>query len=147
MKRFTEMLNWLDAHRDYTYTFMRIYLGIALFLRGLILLSDPSAITTLAGAQQVYMMYSYIIAGHLIGGLLLALGFMTRLAALLQIPILAGAVFFIHLQQGLMTVGQSLELASLVLALLIIFFLFGSGLYAIDNYIGVKKSDAVLTAK
>lgn len=141
MKRLDELKNWIEAHRDYAYSGMRIYLGIALFLRGLILLSDPSAITTLAGAQQVYMLYSYIIAGHLIGGFLLAIGFMTRLAALLQIPILAGAVFFIHLQQGLMTVGQSLELASLVLALLINFFLFGSGIYALDNYVGAKKSE------
>ncbi|MBL7961250.1 DoxX family protein [bacterium] len=141
MRRFDELKNWIEARRDYAYTVMRIYLGIALFMRGLILLSDPSAITTLAGAQQVYMMYSYIIAGHLIGGFLLAIGFMTRLAALLQIPILAGAVFFIHLQQGLMTVGQSLELAALVLALLIIFCLFGSGSYALDNYIGAKKTE------
>ncbi|MBL7996515.1 DoxX family protein [bacterium] len=141
MKRLDELKIWLEGHRDYAYSVMRIYLGIALFLRGLILLSDPSAITTLAGAQQVYMMYSYIIAGHLIGGFLLTIGFMTRLAALLQIPILVGAVFFIHLQQGLMTVGQSLELAALVLALLVIFFLFGSGIYALDNYVGAKKSE------
>lgn len=147
MKTFGELLQWLEIRRDFAYSLIRVYLGIALFLRGLILLSDPSAITTLAGAQQVYMMYSYIIAGHLIGGLLLAMGFMARLAALLQIPILVGAVFFIHLKQGLMTVGQSLELASLVLALLSVYFIFGPGSYALDNYVGTKKTSVPSAVK
>jgi uncharacterized membrane protein YphA (DoxX/SURF4 family) len=70
---------------------------------------------------------------------MLTLGFFTRLAAFIQIPILVGAVFFIHFDQGLMSVGQSLELAVLVLMLLILFFLFGSGPFAIDKKMGRKS--------
>jgi uncharacterized membrane protein YphA (DoxX/SURF4 family) len=147
MKPLNDMLNWFDSRRNQAYSLIRIYLGIALAVRGLIMLSDPSAITSLAGAQQMYMVYSYVFMGHLIGGILLAIGFMTRLAAFFQIPILAGAVFTIHLRQGLMTVGQSLELSSLVLFLLVIYFLFGPGLYAIDTHIGAKKSEVFSTAK
>ena len=142
MKQSASISHWLDTHREAAYSFIRIYLGIALFVRGWMLFSDPSAITQLAGAQQVYWWYSYIIGAHLIGGLLLTLGLLTRLAALLQIPILAGAVFFIHMEEGLMTVGQSLELAALVLFLLVAYFLFGSGPYALDNYIAEKKAGA-----
>lgn len=142
MKNLRYPLEWLNTHHDHAYALIRIYLGVALFVRGLMILSDPSALTSLAGAQQMYMIYSYIIAGHLLGGFLLAIGFMTRVAALLQIPILAGAVFTIHLRQGLMTFGQSLELSSLVLFLLVIYFLFGSGLYAVDKLIGGRKTDA-----
>lgn len=142
MKRLADILHWLEVHRDLAYSLVRIYLGIALFVRGWVLLSDPSAITELAGAQKVYWWYSYIIGAHMVGGLLLVFGLLTRLAALLQIPILAGAVFFIHMEQGLMTVGQSLELASLVLVLLFVYLLFGSGLYALDNYIAEKKSQS-----
>lgn len=46
-----------------------------------------------------------------------------------------------------MTVGQSLELSSLVLFLLVIFFMFGPGLYAVDTHIGAKKSGAFSTVK
>jgi uncharacterized membrane protein YphA (DoxX/SURF4 family) len=70
----------------------------------------------------------------------MAIGFVTRLAAFLQIPVLIGAVFFLHIQQGLATVEQSLELSALVLVLLIIFFLFGSGALSVDNYITKKKT-------
>lgn len=145
MKRLGMALDWLETHRDIAYSLTRIYLGIALFVRGWIFLSDPSAITILAEAQKVYWWYSYIIGAHLVGGLLLAAGLLTRFSALLQIPILAGAVLFIHLEHGLMTVGQSLELASLILFLLLVYFFFGAGLFAIDNYITKKKSGSLST--
>ncbi len=133
MNRLSEWVIRLEENRELAYSLIRIYLGVALFLRGLMLLSNPSAITTLAGAQQVYMGYGYIIGGHMVGGLLLAVGLMTRLAALLQIPILIGAVFLIHLKQGLLASGQSLELSSLVLFLLLVYVVFGAGRWSVDN--------------
>ncbi|MCB0833693.1 MAG: DoxX family membrane protein, partial [Bacteroidetes bacterium] len=108
----------------------------ALLIRGALMLADPSLITSLAGVQQVYLWYSYIIGAHLIGGLFLALGIFTRAAALVQIPVVAGAIVFIHLGEGLMTVGQSLELASLVLFLLVVFSVFGTGPVTIGKLLG-----------
>ena len=140
MKPLGKTLHRLETRRDLAYSLIRIYLGIALFVRGWILLSDPSALTELAGAQQVYWWYGYAIGAHLGGGFLLALGFLTRWAALLQIPILLAAVFFIHMEQGLMTVGQNLEVAALVLVLLIVYLLFGSGVLSVDNYLREKKT-------
>jgi uncharacterized membrane protein YphA (DoxX/SURF4 family) len=142
MQPFKYILNWLDTHNDIAYSFVRIFLGAALFARGILLGSDPATLPQLAGSNQYYWWYSYIIVIHIIGGFLLAVGFVTRLAALLQIPILFVAVFFLHLQQGLMTVEQSLELSALVLVLLIIFFLFGSGVLSVDNSIAKKKTAA-----
>ena len=75
----------------------------------------------------------------MIGGLSLALGLLTRLGSLLQIPVLFGAVFLVHLKQGLLSVGQSLELSVLVLILLLLYFIFGSGVLSVDNYLKKKK--------
>lgn len=141
MKSFSEAINWFDLHNDVAYSMMRIFLGFALFIRGLVLLSKPAAIAALAGPDNLFWWFSYITIVHLIGGTMLTLGFFTRLAAFIQIPILIGAVFFIHFDQGLMSVGQSLELAALVLLLLIVFFLFGSGPYAIDKIIAGRKTN------
>jgi uncharacterized membrane protein YphA (DoxX/SURF4 family) len=140
MKLFNKIVEWFNTNHDLAYSFIRIILGIALFVRGLILLSDPAAISELAGENKLYWWYSYITIIHLIAGLLLTLGLITRIAALLQIPILVGAVFFIHMRQGLVTEGQSLELSALVLVLLIIYFLFGSSSLSLDNYIARRKS-------
>ncbi len=140
MKIFNKIVEWFNSNHDLAYSLIRIILGVALFVRGLILLSDPAAISELAGQNKLYWWFSYITIIHIIAGLLLTFGLLTRIAALLQIPILVGAVFFIHINQGLVTEGQSLELAALVLALLIIFFLFGSSSLSLDNYLAKRKS-------
>jgi uncharacterized membrane protein YphA (DoxX/SURF4 family) len=111
---------------------MRIFIGGALVIRGLLFISDPHKLTQLAGSEQYFWMYSYIAIVHLVGGFMLMIGFFTRLAALIQIPILFGAVFVIHLSKGFLQSGQSLELSIMVLFLLIIFFLFGAGELSID---------------
>jgi len=139
MKQIEAVRSWAENHVDLGYSLARIYLGVALFTRGTLMLANPESITRLAGANQVYMWYSYIIGAHLIGGLLLAFGVWTRLAALVQIPILVGAIFFIHLGQGLMAVGQSLELAALVLMLLVIFGIFGSGSITIRSFFDMRR--------
>jgi len=103
MRIFNETVEWLNTNHDIAYSIIRMFLGAALFVGGLILLSDPAAISKLAGLNNLYWWFSYITIIHIVAGLLLTLGLLTRIAALLQIPILAGAVFFIHLNQGLMS--------------------------------------------
>ena len=147
MKLFDNIRLWIENNTSLAYSLIRIFLGAALFVRGWILVSDPAAITKLAGANQWYWWYSYITILHLVGGFLLTLGLFTRIAALFQIPILFGAVFIVHFKQGLMTGGQSLELSVLVLVLLIIYFLFGSGTLAIDKDIAKRKSGKVPAAR
>lgn len=140
MKKILEINKWFDKHTELAYSFIRIFLGFALFVRGIIIGIDPSVITQLTGANQWYWWYSYVIIIHIIGGLLLGVGLLTRLAALLQVPVLFGAVLFFHLKAGLARVEQSLELSTLVMVLLIIYFLFGAGALSVDNYIARKKN-------
>ncbi|NOG45888.1 MAG: DoxX family protein [Calditrichaeota bacterium] len=139
MKIIDNTVQKLESNQNLAYSYIRIFLGTALLIRGLILFSNPAALIELAGSDQEYWYFSYITISHLIGGLCLAIGLLTRFAALIQIPVLAGAVFVVHLEQGLMSAGQSLELAVLVLVLLGVYFLFGSGLMAVDKLIEDKK--------
>lgn len=139
MKPFEQIQKWLNSHSNLAYPFIRIFLGIALLIRGVMLFINPDALTQLDGASQFYWSFSYVIILHILGGALLTVGFATRVAALLQIPVLFGAVFFVHLQQGLAVVEQSFELSVLVLVLLTIFFLFGGGELSIDDRLTRKK--------
>jgi len=134
MKR-TEILHWLSAHQEVGYAMIRIYLGVALFIRGVIFLTEPSVITELAMERDVGWIVPYVTFAHLAGGLLMAIGLLTRIAALIQIPVLLGAVFLIHMEEGLLSTGQSLELSVLVLFLLVIIFLTGPGPFALDDRI------------
>jgi hypothetical protein len=72
---------------------------------------------------------------------MLAAGLLTRLAALIQIPILAGAVFLVHLEQGLLSANQSLEFSSLVFFLLVVVFVFGPGEWSADRYVFEREPE------
>jgi putative oxidoreductase len=130
---------WADAHRDYWLDCVRIYLGLGLLARGLLLITNTSTgyfVDLLQRSGQSWLtsgiLLHYVMVAHFVGGLLLTIGFLTRLAALVQIPILVGAVFFVHRQDGLFALGQSLELSALVLFLLCVFFVSGAGKLSLD---------------
>jgi uncharacterized membrane protein YphA (DoxX/SURF4 family) len=69
---------------------------------------------------------------HLIGGILIIVGLFTRLASIIQLPILIGAVFFVNLKNGLYGDQSDLPLSILVLVLVIFFSIEGSGYISLD---------------
>ena len=120
-----KITSWAETHRDLWLDCIRIYLGLGLFARGLLLITNTSTgffVDLLQRAGHPWLLTGallhYVMIAHFLGGLLLTIGFLTRIAALVQIPILAGAVFFVHRQDGLFAMGQSLEFSALVLFLL-----------------------------
>ena len=77
--------------------------------------------------------FAYILIGHLIvfahilGGIFLTLGVLTRFACLIQIPILLGAVFLINMPGDAMKPYSELLISIVVLLLLIYFLIAGNG--------------------
>lgn len=149
MDNWKKIVAWAESHRELWLDCIRIYLGLGLFVRGLVLVFDlPSEffIDVMHRAGDSWLtsaaMIHYVTLAHFVGGGLLALGFLTRIAAAVQIPILVGAVIFIHKGEGLMNVGQSLEFSALVLFLLGVFFLNGSGKLSLDHAVFGGKSPA-----
>ena len=139
MLRYRTLINWIDENREVVLDLVRIYLGIGLFVRGILFISASQGLETLVDLSEFSMasaaLAHYVSFAHLFGGLMLAAGLLTRLAALTQIPILIGAVFLVHLQEGLLSANQSLEFSALVLFLLGVVFVFGSGPWSADRYV------------
>lgn len=135
MKKFNQFFYNLDAKLNTGFALIRIFLGVILFVRGLLIFSDPGAILEMVGEDKSFVWISYVALAHMIGGALIAVGFYTRMGALFQIPILIGAAFLIKGEKALMMGNQSFELAVLVLFLLIVFLVFGSGPISVRNYV------------
>lgn len=134
-----KFIAWAEARRELWLDCVRIYLGLGLLARGLLLITNTSTgyfVDMLQRAGEPWLMTGfllhYVMIAHFVGGILLTIGFLTRLAALVQIPILAGAVFVVHRQDGLFALGQSLEFSALVLFLLAIFAINGAGRLSLD---------------
>lgn len=131
---------WAESRREYWLDCVRIYLGLGLLARGLLLITNTSTgyfVDLLQHSGQSWLttgvILHYVMLAHFVGGAMLTVGFLTRVAAAVQIPILAGAVFFVHRKDGLFAMGQSLEFSALVLFLLVIFFVSGAGPLSVDR--------------
>jgi uncharacterized membrane protein YphA (DoxX/SURF4 family) len=142
--RHFRLRDWSEQNRDFWWDLLRVYLGIALFIRGVVLLRHVTTLTELLRASNLpaHSTFAYLIAfAHFAGGLLMAFGLFTRLAAAIQLPNLAGAILFVHLKQGLFTPEQTLEFATLVFVLLVLFAFGGAGRWSIDWYFGEHAAD------
>lgn len=122
---------------------VRFYLGVGLFVRGALFIAEPEVLLSYMNHSNDWFvplaLSHYVVMAHLCGGVMLALGLRTRLAALAQVPPLLGAVFSVHFADGLLSAGQSLEFAALVLFLLVTFSVFGSGKYSLDHALDVAE--------
>src|SRR6266545_4508812 len=111
---------WLRAHEDLFIDLVRIYLGCGLVVKAIFLMNHSDYLKQLIGDSDIAwlggsLIAYYVILGHLVGGAMLAVGLMTRLAAFAQLPILLGAVFSLYLPRiATVEPRQYLEYAALV---------------------------------
>jgi putative oxidoreductase len=77
--------------------------------------------------------------GELIGGVALAVGFLTRLAALGLIAIMAGAIATIHLPNGFDIGKGSYEYNVVIIAVCLCLVLGGPGPIAVDRFFRLRR--------
>ncbi len=131
---------WANAHTSYPVDLMRIGLGIFLFYKGTGFLTNSQYLLDLfepfnnfGGAMIVI---HYVAFAHLLGGLLIAIGLLTRWSILAQLPILLGAIVINF-------VGEmhfnNLVLASICLLVSLFFLVFGSGKHSADYFFKMEQ--------
>jgi uncharacterized membrane protein YphA (DoxX/SURF4 family) len=134
---------WGDRHHPKWADILRFALGIFLVYKGIDFLENMS---NMIGRMNSFLPNSYfalsilghyIVFAHLVGGLMLAVGLLTRAACIMQIPILIGAIFFIN--QSMFRPFQEMGITLLCLAGLIYFLIAGNGPWSVDKYFDEKK--------
>ena len=137
------IIDWLNENRDMCIEALRIYLGIALMLKGIQFINNQDLAAEYMKQLSIpffqFLSIHLIIILHIIGGFLLAIGFLTRIAALIQVPVLLGAIFLIHWNVGLFGHQQDLEFVILVLFLLLVFVGYGGGRLSVDYLLARRK--------
>lgn len=132
---------WGDKHHPKILDLIRMLLGLFLIVKGAAFLNNYPFLRDLIiqkeAIQQSPGMISFIIYYvtyiHLAGGVLIFLGLLTRVAALLQVPVVFGAVFLVNILNPF--VNSELWLSILVLALLLLFTVIGSGPLSLDAFL------------
>jgi uncharacterized membrane protein YphA (DoxX/SURF4 family) len=140
MAVWTATLERLESKKDVCFDLLRIYLGIGLFVKGILFLTDMESLSGLLMKSEKFQPMSFLIThyipiAHIGGGAMMALGLWTRAAILANIPVLFGAVFFVYFEEGLFTQNQGLEFTALVLFLLCMLLIYGPGRWSVDYYL------------
>jgi hypothetical protein len=139
-----ENINSLKRKNKLTwFVVFRILLGLGLFLKGIDYIRNKSIIrkefVDSTALQDYFWLQTLIPWLNLLCGVFIIIGLFTRLAAIIQIPILVGAIVFVNARKGLFAGDSELVLSIAVLLLLIVFAIKGSGPASWDKWI--KKED------
>ncbi|NBC26478.1 MAG: DoxX family membrane protein [Bacteroidetes bacterium] len=135
--------NWMTANRHYAIELLRIFLGALLFMKGYFFIENINDIYGLIEENMEYSSFiiaHYVAVAHLVGGLMLAFGLFTRLASIVQLPVLFGAVFLIDSQDTMLTTGSQFEYSLVVLVLLLVFLIYGGGKWSVDHKV-IRKDN------
>ena len=122
-------------------TVLRFYLGVALAAKGVFFITNMDHLEAQMGEQfgHVQNLISwFVVFAHGVGGVALALGFATRLAAGLNLVVLAGAVVVaLTGPAGEQLIGANLDFqfSMLVLVTLAIFLWRGGGRFSLDRLV------------
>jgi len=146
MDQILRLRTWVEQHRDGWLDLLRIYMGFALLAKAIVFMQHMSAfIETMPIKTEAFapaLLAHYVVMAHVAGGIMLIFGVLTRLAAAANIPVLLGAVFLVHWNEGLFQPQQTLELALLVLFILVLLTVAGGGRWSVDEHL--KKQEAAI---
>jgi len=147
-----KLVSWGDHHHPKILDLARMILGIILFIKGIQFLNKAAYLRDLIietpaveqPPEVISAIIIYVTYVHLVGGAAIFLGLFTRLASLLQVPIVFGAVFFVNFLSTF--VNTELWLSVLVLGLLVMYVIIGSGPLSLDRvikeYVDEEKKDS-----
>jgi putative oxidoreductase len=129
-----QLQKWSASHHPRWLVILRVALGLSLFVKGISFIRNMADLELLLSQSSLRDFSSWIALTitciHLLGGFLIIIGLLTRWAVLIQLPILSGAIFFIHPPSA----ETEFTLVFLLLLLLIFFFIEGGGPLSLDNY-------------
>ncbi len=145
MKDTFALNHWIKTHGDLALDLVRVYLGIGLIIKAFYFMSHSDYLLNLMDSMGSLwfapaILAHYIVLAHLVGGICLMFGLFTRTAALIQLPVLFTALFYVHLPRMLTSTEarESAEFAGLVLFLLILLSIYGAGRWSLDHWLAKR---------
>ena len=121
----------------------RVILGLSLFLKGIQFIQDKSEIrkvfTESLMLREYFWLQTVIPWLNILCGFFIVIGLYTSLMVIIQIPIMIGAIFFVNSKHGAFEGESNLALSIVILVLLIFFLFVGGGNFAWDKVL--RKED------
>ena len=140
MNNVKSLNKWANAHTYFSVDLVRMALGVILFLKGVSFITNTQYLTDLLSPLDKYgggtILFYYITYAHIIGGILIVFGLLTRWSIIAQLPILIGAVILNFMGE---MHSQNLLLSLLILGVCIFFIIYGSGKHSADYFFKMQE--------
>lgn len=141
METFTDPVIFRNYTQPKWLTLLRIILGIILIWKGFTFFKDVVTIETLLKIGNINLLNDnssvlafFITYLNLLGGFFILVGLFTRWICLIQMPVIIVAIGFINSSNGISISNTELILSIIVLILLVVFAIWGSGILSADEY-------------
>jgi uncharacterized membrane protein YphA (DoxX/SURF4 family) len=140
MNNVKNLNKWANAHTYFTVDLVRMALGVFLFSKGVSFITNVQYLADLISPIDKFgggmILLHYIASAHILGGILIVFGLLTRWAIIAQLPILIGAVIINFMGE---MHSQNLFLSMLTLIICIAFLIYGSGKHSADYYFKMEE--------
>jgi uncharacterized membrane protein YphA (DoxX/SURF4 family) len=128
---------WGEQHHPKWMDILRMALGIALFVKGYFFIRNTDTLMQIMENSRFpwvsLTLAHYVAFAHLVGGFMIFIGLLTRIAILFQLPVIIGAIVFVNSERGFFSEGSELMYSIIILVLLIVFLVLGSGPWSVDE--------------
>jgi len=126
------------AVRDAALLLLRLVLGIVFVAHGwdkLLItgLTETTGQFSAWGVPQPKLSAYLVMAGELLGGALLVVGLLTTFVAGALALLMAAAIWFVHLGNGLFAADGGVELPAVLIVALLMIVVFGAGRASLDG--------------
>lgn len=131
---------WANAHTNFWLNSLRVLLGVFFIYKAAYFITNNRDFEDLIAPISNFMggmfTFHYIAFAHIVGGIVIIFGLLTRWAIIVQLPILLGAILINFF--GEMNINN-LILALVVFTISIFYLFYGSGKYSADYYFKMEK--------
>ena len=140
MNNVKNLNKWANAHTYFSVDLVRMALGVFLFFKGISFITNTQYLDDLlAPIDKIgggMILIHYVASAHIVGGIMIIFGLLTRWAMIAQLPILIGAVIINFMGE---MHSQNLFLSIFTLGICIFFLIYGSGKNSADYYFKMQE--------
>jgi len=131
-------------HYPFVFDVIRVALGIFLFLKGIEFIKDGVAMEEIVKNSRVpgfgFILVHQVAFAYLVGGILISIGLITRLASFFILLIYFGMLINGNTEYGLYSVYYDKVMAVIMTIVLVFYVIYGSGYYSVSHYMGRHKT-------
>ena len=135
-QQFNTFRHYVDLHHPRWIDVIRIALGIVIFIKGIYFINNSEALILILQNSRIagwtFIVEHHVAFTYLVGGILISIGLLTRIAIIFQLPVFFGSIFCCLTQKGFFSVFSDLTFSIAIFFLLIFFLVWGPGKFSAD---------------